>query len=426
MDIIEIPFTDGLVKINLEKKVLLYKNKELKKQDLYEMSAYWKEVHKPFTIETIAYIALWLPELPMSQFDKLEAKTDTGFLNSTDLYLVGKPIESLKFKGFYVVKGFEGFVINSTGQIKRESNGRDIKVRQSGIRGSNKVRYWMTSISNTINKDKGIGRYRVLLLAFKTPPSNPRKLDVNHIDGNPSNDDLTNLEWCTRQQNIQHALDNRFLKIEKRVLVKHIYSQAVTTYRSLTACAEEFNTDRSTIQARCSGEFRIYDKLYLFKFETDDRPWPKLSDGLFRNQAVPELIVYDVLKNEVYRFKDAVEALKVIDCNLSLNSLTSKATHNLNTLPQQGFHFYRSYNFPNELPQYNDIQLAYIRQCKENNVRVDVGYHITKVSTGEEWIIHRSDDTLKLLGFRIFYKPYSDKWLNGEEVKGYTIKKIFD
>lgn len=32
---------------------------------------------------------------------------------------------------------------------------------------------------------------------------------VNHIDGNPSNNNLDNLEWCNYLENVEHAFDNR-------------------------------------------------------------------------------------------------------------------------------------------------------------------------------------------------------------------------
>ena len=37
---------------------------------------------------------------------------------------------------------------------------------------------------------------------------NHGKMDVNHIDGNRLNNDLTNLEWCSRKENIRHAFIN--------------------------------------------------------------------------------------------------------------------------------------------------------------------------------------------------------------------------
>lgn len=42
---------------------------------------------------------------------------------------------------------------------------------------------------------------------------NPNNLDeINHIDGNPLNNSIENLEWCTHQYNIQHAWNNGLFK----------------------------------------------------------------------------------------------------------------------------------------------------------------------------------------------------------------------
>lgn len=30
-------------------------------------------------------------------------------------------------------------------------------------------------------------------------------LEINHIDKNPKNNSLDNLEWCTRQKNVEHS-----------------------------------------------------------------------------------------------------------------------------------------------------------------------------------------------------------------------------
>lgn len=52
--------------------------------------------------------------------------------------------------------------------------------------------------------------HRLVLETFN-PVDNMDKLDVNHIDLNKQNNNLNNLEWCTRSQNIQHYHDNKEL-----------------------------------------------------------------------------------------------------------------------------------------------------------------------------------------------------------------------
>lgn len=61
-----------------------------------------------------------------------------------------------------------------------------------------------------------IYRYRLHRLVAMTFIQNPEsKLEVNHLDGDKSNNSVWNLEWATRQENVQHALDTGLMKKRK-------------------------------------------------------------------------------------------------------------------------------------------------------------------------------------------------------------------
>lgn len=56
---------------------------------------------------------------------------------------------------------------------------------------------------------------RLVGLAFLPPPQ-PDQTQINHIDNNPINNNLTNLEWCTPQENTDHKVrQNRQAKGNK-------------------------------------------------------------------------------------------------------------------------------------------------------------------------------------------------------------------
>lgn len=85
----------------------------------------------------------------------------------------------------------------------------------------------------TLTKDNSVtGRgwfvHRLVLMAF-CPRDDMASLQVNHKDGNPSNNRLENLEWCTCSENHLHAWSvlKREHGMKKFVGAKNVNSMAV-------------------------------------------------------------------------------------------------------------------------------------------------------------------------------------------------------
>lgn len=56
--------------------------------------------------------------------------------------------------------------------------------------------------------------HRLVMEAY-SPVDNSLELEVNHLDGNKTNNNIENLEWCTGSCNVRHSLDTG-LKIPAR------------------------------------------------------------------------------------------------------------------------------------------------------------------------------------------------------------------
>jgi hypothetical protein len=97
------------------------------------------------------------------------------------------------------IKDFENYEVSNYGIIKRKTDGYIVK--QYIVQGYLKV--------NLVGvKRKSIFVHRIISIAFlKNKNKHKDKTQVNHIDGNKVNNSLSNLEWCTPSENIQHSFN---------------------------------------------------------------------------------------------------------------------------------------------------------------------------------------------------------------------------
>lgn len=93
--------------------------------------------------------------------------------------------------------------VHSDGNIFRFKNGERVPAALNGI-GRNK-NYMATTLCFN-GKQKSFYAHCLVAEAFIPNPEN--KPDINHKDGNPKNNSVDNLEWCTKSENTIHALEN--------------------------------------------------------------------------------------------------------------------------------------------------------------------------------------------------------------------------
>lgn len=161
--------------------------------------------------------------------------------------------------------------------VKPPINNDEQWVRIDGYGG----RYWISSHGRVFSNGNGSGRasilsqssddkgYRQVILSYKgkTEPlsihqavanafcsgKTAERNHVNHIDGNPSNNHASNLEWCTRSENMLHSvyvLGNRtpkgFISRSRKLTPEQVRAIRSDT-RPESIIAKEYGVGHSTI-----------------------------------------------------------------------------------------------------------------------------------------------------------------------------------
>ena len=105
------------------------------------------------------------------------------------------------------IKNYEDYFISNLGKVKSCKNKKEriLKLRED----SNK-RYLYAHLCKN-GKHKMFSVHRLVLKTFNNV-ENSENLEVNHKDYNVKNNNINNLEWVTRKENIKHA----FLKKDRK------------------------------------------------------------------------------------------------------------------------------------------------------------------------------------------------------------------
>lgn len=115
------------------------------------------------------------------------------------------------------VEGFNGYQISNLGRVKSYYNNTTIIRKTSVVCG---YKHLMLSKNK---KKYNFYIHKLVANAFIPNPEN--KPEVNHIDGNKLNNNISNLEWVTRKENCQHAWKTGLCEHNHMILKTRDYSK---------------------------------------------------------------------------------------------------------------------------------------------------------------------------------------------------------
>lgn len=153
-----------------------------------------------------------------------------------------------------IVNGFEEYMISDCGRVKSFKNGNEVFLKPRVSRDG----YLRVALRQG-GKSK---EFRVHVLVMKEFSNCIPKETINHIDGVKTNNNIENLEYATRSENMKHAYS---MGLKKRVMsacilsdeqVKEIRSIYIPKHKEygMGALAKKYNVSNSTIDKLVRGK----------------------------------------------------------------------------------------------------------------------------------------------------------------------------
>lgn len=146
------------------------------------------------------------------------------------------------------IKGYEGYFVTQEGKVFSNKRGSLKEISQSVQR-----KYYAVKL-HVNGKVKHDFTHRLVASTFISNPDN--KPFVNHKDGNKLNNHAENLEWVTRQENVDHAMLNGLVpamvgEINGRAILKEsdvleIYKRLLAGEKATEICVD-YGVDQSSI-----------------------------------------------------------------------------------------------------------------------------------------------------------------------------------
>ena len=159
------------------------------------------------------------------------------------------------------IKGYEGkYQISNLGNVKSFFKGKEHLLKSYSTRGYLSIGLWDGQKRQTVLI------HRLVALAFIPNPNGYK--EINHKDENKLNNNVDNLEWCTREYNMAYGSARLRQGISRGNPVKQLAMDniVIARYSSANIASILTNIDPSSIIKCCQGK-RKYAGGYAWQYD---------------------------------------------------------------------------------------------------------------------------------------------------------------
>lgn len=303
----------------------------------------------------LAFKPINLPIKKALAFDyQIHSKYPKHMLSKYTWFLK-EPLSSDHYDDFYHIPGYSRYLINKDGVVLTTyGNGKSI-IPLVNVRDD---LYQNVYMMDDYGKGGREGIHRLLCGTFKSTPPNAPELVVNHMDLVKLNNHLSNLEWCTEQENLAHAqllygkntaalsititdgssvntyvdihlaakvhnvsaIDiwkiyrghitsplqvkitksngesiDGLLKLPKTIESMDIHSKEVMQFFDMGTCAKHFNVVKSNIHQAIANRY-VLGGNFIFRYE--NMPWPEIPSDR-RTSGPKDVLLFNTETREV-------------------------------------------------------------------------------------------------------------------------------